>query len=212
MKTHTPGPWKVFADTITTANDSIKIAEVPTNNEAKKEWQANANLIAAAPELLEALEMLLRITYKTSKTPEVKAAIEAIKKATGEQTNSETNREWANRISKQAIHEDSIPVSVEVPNNFKTPDEISKLKQDWLKDPCWDIYSTQGFERFRDELKEFQNTWEQKWKVNERIRLEEKANSMHCSIPMVRELERLNAVIQQQQQTIDRIMQMELKA
>jgi len=38
---------------------------------------------------------------------------------------------------------------------IKTAEEIAKLKENWLKDPCWDIETTAGFEAYVDELKEF---------------------------------------------------------
>ncbi len=34
----------------------------------------------------------------------------------------------------------------------KTREEIEALKKDWLKDPCWDIEATEGFEAHHDEL------------------------------------------------------------
>ncbi len=53
---HTPGPWKVDGDTYITAH-SLIIAHCKQNGSLKLEdAQANARLIAAAPELLEALE------------------------------------------------------------------------------------------------------------------------------------------------------------
>lgn len=33
--------------------------------------------------------------------------------------------------------------------------EVEALKASWLRDPCWDIEDTEGFEAFRDELKAF---------------------------------------------------------
>lgn len=34
----------------------------------------------------------------------------------------------------------------------KTNDEIEALKQNWMKDPCWDIEDTEGFEEHKEEL------------------------------------------------------------
>lgn len=61
---HTPGPWRVFADTIQTSPRlfSNKIAEVCSHNENKDFWKANAQLMAASPELLEALEFIVNCT------------------------------------------------------------------------------------------------------------------------------------------------------
>ena len=69
---HTPGPWKVFEDVFLIFEDvslnrleimdnqmrriAVVIADYPMSEETRT---ANANLIAAAPELLEALDDLV---------------------------------------------------------------------------------------------------------------------------------------------------------
>lgn len=35
---------------------------------------------------------------------------------------------------------------------MRTPEEIKKLKDQWLRDPCWDIEDADGFEDHREEL------------------------------------------------------------
>lgn len=88
---HTPGPWKVFHDCI--LSDSGKIAEICTKNEiSKNTWHENAYLIAAAPELLEALQNLLDdVEYSQKDIPagaigqrQIRAAKAAIQKATNQ--------------------------------------------------------------------------------------------------------------------------------
>ena len=59
--THTPGPWKreydAEADIVSGERDSgCTIATVWPDN---SEYEANANLIAAAPDLLEAIETVI---------------------------------------------------------------------------------------------------------------------------------------------------------
>jgi hypothetical protein len=51
-----------------------------------------------------------------------------------------------------------------------TQEEIEKLKKGWLKDPCWDIEITEGFEQHVEELFNFrrQTEAEQKAKVEKR--------------------------------------------
>lgn len=39
---------------------------------------------------------------------------------------------------------------------MKSREEVEKLKRDWRRDPVWDIYDTEGFEDYRDELAEYQ--------------------------------------------------------
>lgn len=46
---------------------------------------------------------------------------------------------------------------------FRSKEEVDKLKQDWLADPCWDIWDTEGFEDYQKELEEFQETQERTW-------------------------------------------------
>ena len=62
MKTknqHTPGPWSVSPYmNITSRNGTVaKTEQMPDNDDSERE--ANANLIAAAPDLLSALRFLL---------------------------------------------------------------------------------------------------------------------------------------------------------
>ena len=44
-----------------------------------------------------------------------------------------------------------------------TREEVEKLKADWIEDPCWDIFDTEGFEAYAFELSEFQEEMEEKW-------------------------------------------------
>jgi hypothetical protein len=52
----------------------------------------------------------------------------------------------------------------------KTREEVESLKREWLKDGCWDIESTAGFEEYRDELlafsKETQAARQAKWEAD----------------------------------------------
>ena len=44
-----------------------------------------------------------------------------------------------------------------------TKEEIENLKNDWVKDPCWEIETTEGFEEHWDELLEYRKKMEAKW-------------------------------------------------
>jgi len=80
---HTQGEWKVFADTI--QNEQGKIAEVCTQNQiCKNNWEANAKLIAAAPDLLNAcIESLsaLKSGYIEQRASATELILKAIQKA-----------------------------------------------------------------------------------------------------------------------------------
>lgn len=91
---HTPGPWIVnpFSARVDCAaldewGDPLPICELlwPTDYRSEDETQANARLIAAAPELLEALTRTLDALEKldAGETKVAKAARAAIAKATG---------------------------------------------------------------------------------------------------------------------------------
>lgn len=45
----------------------------------------------------------------------------------------------------------------------KTREEIDRLKESWLKDPCWDIEDTPGFEEHGDDLLAYRKEQEVKW-------------------------------------------------
>ena len=99
MPAHTPGPWEMaeagswaggkrtsMEYFVRRPGDDVAIASEiidPANDDAPSE--ANAQLIAAAPELLEALELALFVRGTSDDTPEVRNKMEqAIKKAKGE--------------------------------------------------------------------------------------------------------------------------------
>jgi hypothetical protein len=83
MKTHTPGPWRTTGLNVRAGDALICYAtnhwaddETPEN-----ERQANANLIAAAPELLSALE---RLAHPMADDDDLDYAREIIAKAKGQ--------------------------------------------------------------------------------------------------------------------------------
>ena len=92
----TPGPWAVARMTpcrVDTASGSISISWSSNNDSGarEREAEANARLIAAAPELLEALQKMLPELRGLSIVSDTAAemlreAEAAIAKATGEQT------------------------------------------------------------------------------------------------------------------------------
>lgn len=63
--THTPGPWQIGGELISKEGSNLEIASVWSKSANRRfspsqsEADANARLIAAAPELLEALQTLL---------------------------------------------------------------------------------------------------------------------------------------------------------
>ena len=96
MSAHTPGPWKAIGDFIHTSDNlPFVLAYTPEQQDGVPvgDRDANAQLIAAAPEMLAALKRLvdlLEVMRGLGDTPikgwskRVEAARAAIAKATGE--------------------------------------------------------------------------------------------------------------------------------
>lgn len=80
MTKHTPGPWKIhpfYAEMVCDGGQNVQIANMFSGSgtlfpnrvrkRPKKEREANARLIAAAPELLKALKFLIKSAEETTK-------------------------------------------------------------------------------------------------------------------------------------------------
>ena len=61
---------------------------------------------------------------------------------------------------------------------MKTRQQVEKLKTDWIEDPVWDIFDTEGYESYREELESFQAEWEEKWKMEREKDLRERAERL----------------------------------
>ncbi|MDF1551898.1 MAG: hypothetical protein P1P84_02495 [Deferrisomatales bacterium] len=62
---HTPGPWRIQHTPLSVAAGTHQIAQVFSGRPISTEDDANARLIAAAPELLEAAERALALIRDT---------------------------------------------------------------------------------------------------------------------------------------------------
>jgi hypothetical protein len=79
MSNHTPGPWLVGSRADQTIwADGLRVASVEC---PRKEWRANASLIAAAPDMLAALKLAEQNAFDR---PALAAIRAAIAKAQGE--------------------------------------------------------------------------------------------------------------------------------
>lgn len=81
---HTPGPWKSGGAMLCVLNHNNERVCDPYTRKPDEEVIANIKLIAAAPELLEALEKLIRCASGIAMTDELAFAYAAIRKARGE--------------------------------------------------------------------------------------------------------------------------------
>jgi hypothetical protein len=93
MKQHTPGPWVAYDDSNDGKTNRFEIAARGKTvayiyHSVPEEDLPNAFLIAAAPDLLEALQSLIDMDVAYQRGPKVEDAVEvakaAIAKATGE--------------------------------------------------------------------------------------------------------------------------------
>ena len=85
MKEHTPGPWVAAGTDIDAAAKTVAIATCGPGRTG--EAVANARLIAAAPDMKEALEGVMRMTFEDLSAEEsgeiIEAAVRALVKARG---------------------------------------------------------------------------------------------------------------------------------
>ena len=77
---------------------------------------------------------------------------------------------------------------------IKTRHDIERLKTDWLRDPCWDIEGTEGFEAHACELHAFRLATEGRWRTAKDAReaaLDAEADRLgtHGLLRLVRQLE-----------------------
>lgn len=67
---HTPGPWKIYtspsAQWVGKDITGEIVCEKPDQQYDRANWQANAHLIAAAPDMLEALKAIEPMTWNDS--------------------------------------------------------------------------------------------------------------------------------------------------
>jgi hypothetical protein len=82
---------------------------------------------------------------------------------------------------------------------MKTTEELQRLKDAWLYDPCWDIEESEGFEDHKEELYRFRMEIEaENKKISDEILLD---RSIKLGIPgnieLVKHLERLEFEIEQ---------------
>jgi hypothetical protein len=72
----------------------------------------------------------------------------------------------------------------------KSRQEIDDLKRQWERDPEWDIEETEGFESYREELKEYADAkraeWQKAYEEKESRELKEDCEKWGCSNPQLR--------------------------
>ncbi|MDT0689348.1 hypothetical protein RM549_06095 [Salegentibacter sp. F188] len=87
-----------------------------------------------------------------------------------------------------------------------TEAEITELKKNWKRDPCWDIYDTEGFEEHREELETYQKEQELIWETHRRHKLKQKAERMGVpgNLVLARYIEGLETTIIKLREDIDK--------
>lgn len=83
-----------------------------------------------------------------------------------------------------------------------TKEEIHNLKVSWYSDPIWDIEETEGFEDHKEELKAYRMKCEKEWERKRVSKLEEKANTLKCSIELANYIMNLEYYIEKLEERI----------
>lgn len=89
MSKHTPGPWGYLRSSaagryiVSAENMPLDICVLSNRDKSQDEINANAELIAAAPDLLDVAEMVLALATIDTPPELIKAATAAIAKARG---------------------------------------------------------------------------------------------------------------------------------
>lgn len=87
-----------------------------------------------------------------------------------------------------------------------TKQAIDDLKANWMKDPCWDIEETEGFEEHKEELQAFRLEQEKEWKRQALIASEKKAELLGWMSPEIIDALHTFAEIEIDAQSVDSIM------
>lgn len=56
--------------------------------------------------------------------------------------------------------------------------DVNELKRQWLADPVWDIEETEGYEKYREELRRFRLETEAVWEARRIEHLDAKADEL----------------------------------
>ena len=97
----------------------------------------------------------------------------------------------------------------------KSREEVEKLKENWKGDPCWDIEETEGFEDYKDQLKEYRLKQQSEWRAAEYNRIYNKAQGLGIenlgnkddepNLQLVKYLETLERRIDELSQAVENI-------
>lgn len=85
-----------------------------------------------------------------------------------------------------------------------TPEEITRLKHEWIADGCWDIENTEGFEEHREELLSWRLVYEQQEREKRNQELLAKAEKLGApgNIDLARHVEGLETRIDRLEQAV----------
>lgn len=87
-----------------------------------------------------------------------------------------------------------------------TREDVEKLKQDWLNDPCWDIEHTEGFEAFHDELLEYRKGKEAEWEERRYRKIQARALEMGVSVETMIGIQSLEYTVAASKKRVSRML------
>ena len=73
----------------------------------------------------------------------------------------------------------------------RTAQEVEELKRQWIKDACWDIENTEGFEYHYMELRHWREALEEEWRQREEQRVNARADHLGFSYTQMKFIEAL---------------------
>ncbi len=85
---------------------------------------------------------------------------------------------------------------------MKTREEVEALKKCWKSDPCWDIYETDGFEDYKEELILYQLQVEDEEEKFQEYRITKASTSLGCTPQLLRYIETLEAKVSHLQDVV----------
>ena len=63
---------------------------------------------------------------------------------------------------------------------MKTREELQRLKDNWSRDPCYNLEDAKGFEEYREELRAYSEQWKAQWQQEWEARIARKAEQIGC--------------------------------
>ncbi len=88
---------------------------------------------------------------------------------------------------------------------MKPREEVEALKAQYVADPIWEIWDTEGFEDDHDELLEWAEKQEAFWERQNNERKQKRATAIGSTLAMIELIEKLEYQLARAQERLDRL-------